>query len=634
VETVDSEKLSMTVKLRNNLGILQNVTITQPFAGTSSFIMGMPELGSQVIIGFQDNNIYPIAYLPNYTHGLENRNIKKWPDSVKTLEDNESFFRLKKLLPGELALGSSGGIEMFLGEKFVLDDRSGNKFMLRSDDNSITSTACNNSLFSSGVWLNSGIIKRNSIDASNLTDTPNVFRENLSRGAYNYVLRPGGSDPNTDPYYTEYLLEVEDKGYAQQPENDINGDSNGTIRKPTAVFSMGNLVGNNPVLSTYGKLLHPVLFNDVSDDIGDFSLQPLSSGDIDNFGVAVSWYKPDRTNPESGAFFGIDKEGHFYQYIPSATGGGLGKGRSMSILAKGSKKEIWGNDTRYASSWDLKTTGGLSWTIGAHNEKTGNPYSNRSMDIRTKSSVFFMYGVDLLPSIKDFDKSSEDVADPRNYFKVEKISGKERHEVGSARETIIQSSDKLRIEGARTEQIIGASTTHVGSNMNVVVGDAFTEKVSKEKQETYGNRKTMITAGSSELTIKTIQGDIKEEIIGQGSKTVKIKLGNIKDDIIAGNRSVTIRAGNFDVSTTAGNLSMKTNAGQLSFQTRVGKAEIKASLNIDIKTLPVSNVNVTGGTVNLKGKTMILGNVITSRTHLDYLTGAPLKGSKSVKASL
>ena len=634
IQTVDPEKHRMTVDLGGKRGTLENIPISQPFAGNSSFIMGMPEVGSLVIIGFQENRRFPIAYLPNVTHGLENRNVKIWPDNISTVEKNEHFFRVKKIQPGEIAFGSSGGVELHLGEKFVLDDRFGNKFVLKSDENSIISTACNHSTFGSGIWLNSGIIVRNSIDPSDLTDVPNIFREALSRGMHRYVLRPGGPNLDVAPYYTEYLLEVEDKGYTQQPENDINGDTNKTPRKPIGIFSMGNMVGNDPNVSgAYGRLLRPVLFTDADDTTGGFALEPVSGPDIDTYGVAISWFKPERMNQEIGAFFGIDKEGHFYQYIPGATGGGIGGGRAMSIVARGSKKEIWEADTRYANSWDLRTTGGVIWNIGTHNEQDGSPYSNRSIDIRTSSSVFYMYGIDIDAAIKDFDKTDTDVEDPRNYGKVEKISGKERHEVSHGRETIISGTDSLRIEGARVEQIIGARTVNVGSNYNVVVGDAFTEKVSKEKQEAFGNRKTTITSGSSELTVKATQGDIKEEITKQGGRFTKVKLGNIQETISVGDRTASIKSGSFNSKTTSGDIKSSTKTGQLSMQTKAGKAEFKASLNIDLKTKVASNVNLTGGTLKIKGKSGATTGIVTGKTHQDYITGAYLKKSQTVVAT-
>jgi hypothetical protein len=245
-----------------------------------------------------------------------------------------------------------------------------------------------------------------------------------------------------------------------------------------------------------------------------------------------------------------------------------------------------------------------------------------------------MYGSYFLPDIKDFKDSSKNVEDPRNYFKVEKISGKERHEVASTRETLVKGNDVYEIDGGRTEKIVGASAISVGANMSIIVGGAFTENVTEEKHETYGNRVTAITKGSSELTIKGPSGSITETITFKGDRKTKVNIGNISDIIIKGNRSIGIVVGDFSADTKKGNMKLRTLSGQVSLGTKMGKAEIGATLNIDVKTLPVSKVNVTGGSINLKGKTGLMGGVITSRTHLDYTTGAPLKGSLSVKASV
>ena len=633
VKNVDVEKLCMTVDFRGAFGSRQNITIAQPFAGTSSFILGMPEIGSLILFGQQDGEFYPLTYLPNYTHGLENRNVKLLPDNIKSIEQNEFMFRVRKLLKGELALGSAGGVEFFLGEKARLDDSHGNIFQLRSDNNSIISTACNNSIFGSGIWLNSGIIKRNSINTAFLEDNPNIFKESLPRGMFEYVLRPGGPNPNTDPYYTEYLLEVDDKGYSQPPENDMNGDANRTGRSPIGIFSMGNMVGNNPNLLSYGKILRPILFNDLDDKIGEFLLESVAEKDIDTLGVAISWFKPDRANPESGAFFGFDKEGHCYQYMPSATGG-LGGGRSMSILARGSKKEVWGRESRYDTSWDMKATGGVVWEIGAHNDREGNPYASRSMDVRTSSTVFYMYGNSgTTPAIMDYKDPTKVVEDPNSYLKVEKVGGKERHEVYGTRETIVSGNDYFTINGSRKEVVKQDSTTHFMSTRNVSVGDAFTEKVTKEKQETFGNRKTTVTQGSSELTVTALQGDIKEEVKKLGGKSLKINMGSVQETVKLGSRIIKIKTGSVESKISGvGNFKSSTKSGQIALQTKTGAMGFKASLNIDMKTKKAANVVVAGGVLKLQGKKGSPGKVITSKTHKDYTTGAYHAGTSTALA--
>lgn len=635
VKKVDIDRQKMYVDFRKGYGSSVILDISQPFASTSGYIQATPDEGSIVLVANTGHEYIPIAYLPNYVYGLENRNVNVWADSVNTSNRNELFFRTRKLKEGWVALGSKEGIEILLGKYLKMDDSTGNSFILRPEDNSIINTSVNNYVFSSGIWRNAGIVRRNSVSAIDLDDIPNAFKDSRVNGRDTYVIRPQNSDTVSDPYLVEYLLEVGDRDFNVKPVNDVNSSSNKTIRKPVAIFSLGNFVGNDPNENTYGRVLRPVLFTDPDDRTGNFSFEPVSGDGLDNYAAAITLFKPNKTSPALGAYIGVDKEGHFFQFIPAATGGGLGKGRSMSILARGSKKEIWGQDSRYANSWDLGTVGGIKWEIGAHNERDGNPYSNRSMDIRTSKSVFFMYGSELSPDIYDFDKKDQKLTNTRKYYKIEKVGGNERVEVESTRETIIKGSDKLAVKGARVEKITGAATINIGSGYNVIVGDAFTEKVTKEKNESFGNRKTIINSGSSELVIKSLNGNISEEITAVGNRITKLKTGNIQESItLSGSRSFKTNSGNFTVNTKAGNISFTTGAGNIGLKTDTGSATVTAKLNVNIKTRKTANVNITGGAINLKGRMGNSGGVVTSRTHLDYVTGAPLRGSSTVKASI
>jgi hypothetical protein len=635
VKKVDVDRQKMYVDFRKGYGSGIIIDISQPFSGTHSFIQATPEEGSIILVARQSGDYFPITYLPNYVLGLENRNVEVWSDDVKIQEKNELFFRMRKLKEGWVSLGSTEGIEVLLGDYFKVDDSCGNSFVLRPEDNSIINTSLNNYVFSSGIWRNAGIVRRNSISPIEVGEIPNAFKDVRVNGKDTFVIRPQNSDGASDPYLVEYLLEVDDRDFGVKPINDVNYSSNKTVRKPVAIFSLGNFIGNNPNNGNYGRVLRPVLFTDPDDNSGNFSFEPVSGDGIDNFASAITLFKPNKTSPSLGAYLGIDKEGHFFQHLPAATGGGLGKGRSMSILARGSKKEVWGQDSRYANSWDLDTVGGIRWQIGSHNERDGNPYSNRSMDIRTSSSVFFMYGSELSPDLYDFDKKDKKLDSVRKYYKIEKIGGNERVEVESTRETIINGSDKLAVKGARVERVSGASTISIGSGYNVIVGDAFTEKVTKEKNESFGNRKTFINSGNSELTIKSIRGDILEEITNVGNKKLKILTGSIQEEITGvGNRSFTTNSGNFTASTRAGNVTLSTTSGNVGLSTRAGRATIGASLNIGIETSKAATINITGGSINLNGRLGNLGGIITSRTHNDYITGAPLKGSSTAKASM
>lgn len=631
---IDSDRQLMHVKLAEGFGGPMVVKVSQPYAGTSSYIAATPEKHSVMLIANRGNEYIPISYLPDYLLGYENKNIHKYPDLVKTDSLNTLFYRMRKLYPGEIGMRSKEGIELYLGKNFRMDDSFGDSFVLRQEDNSFISSSCNNYVFSSGIWQNSGIIRRNSIDITQKEDLQNVFREEYEDGRFSYVLRPYNSNTQADRYLAEYLLEVEDTAFGITPENDVNTSSEKAARKPIAVFSLGNMVGNNPRLGTYGKILRPVLFTDPDDGYGDFSFDPVVGDGVDTHALAISLFKPDRLNPETGAFLGIDKEGHYYQFLPSSTGGGLGKGRSMSVVARGSRKEIWGADSRSGNSWDMKTEGGLRWVLGSHDEKSSNPQKSRSMDIRASGSALYMYGPELSPDLDSFEKNGERVERTQDYYKVEKVGGKERKEVNSSRETLVGGSDHLKIDGARIEEVSGSITEFTGTNKNSVVGEIYTERVTKEKNEVFGSRKTTVTTGGVDLTVKSPKGGITEQITGVGSKRVDVNTGDIEENITQGNRRFSSASGSYEVSLNRGDIDMNVRgSGQIGLKTGNGPASIEASMGIDLKTSKASNINLRGGKISFRGRTGVMGGVVTSKSHLDYTTGAPLVGSSSVEAS-
>ena len=631
VRNVDPDRWAMDVDLFDGQGPRNNISIAQPFAGTSSYMAGMPDKGATVILGQQKNFLYPIAYLPNYSAATESKTLKLWPDDILTEDKNVFSYRIKRLKPGELAIGSSGGSEILLNNLLGLVS-GGSSLTIEGKTDSIVSTSLTHSLFGAGVWHNEGIIKRNSLTRSNVKDGHYAHDKKLDNQKVIYNLRPGSNDSH-DPYFTEYLLEVEDTALGDIPINDVNAEKNRTYRNPIAVFSLGNYVGNNSDKpGTYAKVLGIKLFKDVNDDYGDITFTALTGKDYLTKALAVTLFKPERRNSERGAFFGIDKEGHFYQYIPAATGGGLGQGRSMSIVARGNKKEVWGMDAREGNSWDINLKGGIKWVIGNHNDRDGNTYKGRSIDMRMTGSVYVQAGVDFSKELKDIDNDRKTV-DPYTYKKIERIDGRERIEVNGTRESIIGGGDKLQIGGLKREVVGGAYTLLVGANMGIN-SDSFSESVTKEKQESFGSRKTVILKGSSELIVKSIKGDITEEIALFGDKRTKINVGSILESVFVGSREFKTTSGGYRVNVGAGDISMNTKAGNVAIGSTIGKVSINGSIGIGIKTSMISTVSVEGGSINLRGRTFATTGVITSLTHRDYVTGAPLVGSRTVKATM
>jgi len=643
VRLVNVEKMRMNIELFDRRGTHINIPISQPYSGPGSYIASTPEIGSIVLLAVQENLTIPIMYLPNYASALDPTHTQMWPDSVDIFADNDYFYRMPQLRKGEIGLGSSEGIDILLNDSFSVQNSLGDKLELRRADKSFILTARNSYFFNGGIWLNSGIIYRNSLGKENTQDGQFAQRIPLEDGRSAFALKYSGKGAEGD-YFSEYLIEAEEKTSGDVPSNDVSHYKNIGARVPIAVFSLGNFSGNNPYKrKSYGKLLGVSLFNDGFAEDGAFDLRALSNEDPKRYGMAVTLYKPERRNYETGAFFGIDKEGHFYQHIPAASGGGLGRGRSMSILARGNKKEVWGQETQYGNSWDLVTEGGIRWVVGRHNDRESD-YKQRSIDIRTSSSVYFQFGEDVDTSIFDIDtinsKNPQPITNFKKYSKIERQDRAERTEVAGNKEAIVGGSDKLHISGMKQVVISGSNTVQVGNGMNVTVGDVYSVKVTKECQETFGSRVTTITAGSNELVIdpkpNPARGDIIERIKSvRGNRTLTIeKNGNIEETINGrGNKEFSTRNGNFSADiATRGDITLKTNSGKIVYETGTGSIDLRGRRKILLQT--AAKVELDGSSVELKGSGGLLSGVITERSHFDYVTGAPLQPSRTVKATL
>lgn len=631
IMSVNPERQAFNVQLYGTKDFYTDVPIAHPYIGPGSYIGAMPEIGSNVILTFQNDMCFPIAYVPNLTAALKYVSLKVYPDDIRTEEKNQFQFRYRKLKPGQIDLLSAKGAELFLDRDTLIKDGLDNRINIRTDDGAIIGTSFNNYMFSGGIWRNSGFIVRNDLSKESNEGGYRVEKDMGEGRKKSFYLKPEGFGGVSDEYFTEYLIEVEERARKYLPVNDVNSKADSDKRIPAAVFALGNYVGNDSrKRGTYGKLLGVSLFSDPFGANGQFEFRPLTAEDIDRHSLAVTLYAPNKRNYELGAFFGIDKEGHFYQYIPSATGGGLGVGRSMSILARGSKKETWGSESAAGNSWDLNTTGGLKWMLGHHNDN--NPVlAGRSIDIRTSKAAFFMFGEGQEEWLRDFDNEDKNVQNIQSYKKIEKVSGSTRIELSGKRETIIKSDDRLSIEGMKEEQIVGANTISVGSAFNIGT-ETFSVKVSKECQESFGSRKTTITEGSSEL--KIVRGDITENIVGKGDRTVTLSQGNIEETILtSGKRVFKTPSGKISNSTLSGDITNKTKSGKVVLDTKVGEISLKGSAKAILKA-SVGPVKVEGSKISLKGKSGGLSGVITKKSHKCYITGASLVPSNTVSATL
>jgi hypothetical protein len=611
VLVVDYERYRMKIEWVTGAGTPAWIPLSYPYVGPAGCIGATPEVGSLGIFGYLDEGYETarpicIAFVPiGLQTAIDYNAAKLTPDSIPTEEQRVVYHRFRPLNKGDVIVTSSLGAEIFLNTNIELKDSMNDNITIRPSDQAIIATSLNNFVFVDGAAVYAGPIIRNKVNIydENGYRIPDLLaREiNLPDGREAVYLTPKGERvEENSQFYTEYRISAGEIGDGILDTNDINSQSVLSTQTPLVTMAMGNYCGADELDTNYGKILRPVLFNSGSDSEGQFNLiectQNKGVDEVTALGLAYVVHVLGRNS-----LFGFDKEGHCYLNLNGSTSANpLGPGRSMSILANGNLKEIWGTTAENNNSWDLTTKGGIKWNIGAHNSKV----KERSIDIKTTSGI----------KIEVRNNAEEGNA------KEELLFGNVKTNVGGNEYTEISGNQDLIVNGLQREQIRGSASHEYHSDKTENVLGVYTQTVIKEMQGKFGKRKETVLLGQ-ELEVMT--GNIKETIKTFGNKSTTLTLGNIEEKIIAGNRKCSILLGKYTVDIKAGNIEIKTLAGQAKLSAIAG-VTIESVAKADVKALQVKlGMGPHGGVVTgLPGLP----------SHFDYMTGAPVKGTFTIKA--
>jgi len=603
---IDPEVYRMKIRWITGSGVPAWMPITFAYNGPSGCIGAMPEEHAVGIFGYYDEGTGKgspvcLGYIPAGMLASFNYNVSKIsPDAVPNEDANEILYRFRKLNAGDMIMASPRGGSVFVNNNIEIADSKQNSFVIRETDGSVIHTSINNFMFADGASVRSGPIIRNSMmlfDENGNRITGTNARE-LKKSIY--IVPFGNRIEYDSQFYTEYRIDVDERGDGAIDSNDINDRNNLSLRDPIVSLVLGNYVGNDIKEKTYGAILRPVLFSSRYDKQGSFDLiQCAQNKGVDEVSTAGLAYALHFL--KSGTFMGVDKEGHYYLNLAATQGNPIGSGRSMSVLAQGNLKEIWGYASEDGNSWDLTTKGGIRWYVGQHNTVE----KSRSIHIQTSSGMYLEVGG----------------ADEDGFAKQENIFGDTSIFTGGNKTEVTLGTDTLTVDGLKTEHIMGSASETVDTDKSINVSGIFTEVAIKEKQCRFGTRKTTITSGNDELEI--IKGDLTETIKTFGNrKTTLIGPGNIEEMIMTGDRKTTIVSGSYKITLTGGDMNIVAPTGTVSI---IGtKMEVTATSSVTIKSPSVElGFGPTGGVVTGSSGTP---------SHFDYVTGAPLKGAMTVKA--
>ena len=612
---VDYDKYQMTVQWASETGQPTKIPISLPYSGPASCIGGLPEWGAIGIFGFMnegDGHGKPLLlnYLPaGLDAGLNFNVVKVLPDAIATSDVNEILFKFRKLTDGDLIFASADGGALFVNNNVELYDNAQDSIKFSEDEQSIITTSLQNLVFANGVSVCMGPALRPGMRLydnngrrilNNGATLPTENRDDL------ICIVPFGKEVDADTeFYSEYRIEVDEKGDGKLPQNEINSSFPSSNKDPVIVMALGNYIGSNrDDPQKYGYIQKVKLFESVDDQKGLFSLENcvqnnvLDEPSILGLAYALDMKKSKLYGGGNNSFIGIDKEGHYSMYLQASSKNPLGAGRSMSILAKGNLKEIWGASAKKLNSWDLTTKGGILWNVGNHS----SDLQSRSIHIKTSKGV----------------RLDVNAADDEGYAKREFLQGNVDENV-SGDKKLSCSNLTMKINGLKTENVLGSTTEAVQSDKTVNVLGVSTENVTKEKQCKFGKRKTTITTGNDELEV--IRGNIDESITTFGKRKTSILSGGIEESIGTGSYETSIKLGSYKLNVTTGGIELKTNLGTVTVSGTTVAIKGTALVNIEAPLVKVGKGALVGGIVSgLPGKP----------NHFDYMSGAPLKGSMKV----
>lgn len=621
-----------------------------PFSVTAfmgSFMGGMPTEGSIAIVSYMHNTsgeglpvvegFLPVSPYFSYLFDpvrLRSTNISE-TDNLKLLS------RLKqwKLYPGEFLISSKQGADFRVDRSIYMQDSSFSEINLDSFSSVMSFLAVNQTMNSKAGRLNFGLIHRNDlIDHPEYAERFKSAIRYLSDGrkffrvtdAPKHLLLPYGESPYGTPgvkSYTEFridLLESTDDSVGA-PEEAVfsnqdplvfgtGSDKDGIIKKPLVTFSLGTLVGNDPVSkdgkSKYGRVLRSVVFSsDNRNDIITDDIPVENSNGINGEEKQATAFQIKLPNTKTSLSF--TKEGVLeFSLGASSAIYPMGSGRSANIGMMGSLKLVLGKQASDGKSLILDALGGARIRLGKETTR------GRSLDMLLEQGLNVeIQGTDL----------------QRNAARA-RIKGNVDLVIDGSRYTEIRGDEIIQVNGKLEHRVLGKKVDNFVEDKSNNYGGGLRENITLDQQTNIGlGRRVVIsspnvTKGSTVADFQRILLGNKELEMLLGSEKTKLLAGNISETIILGQRETKIGVGNFKVQIGLGNVELKTLAGNITISTLAGVMNLSA-LRMSLKALQIElNAPL------VKIGSLAQGGVVNNGPagHKDYLTGLPLLGSVSV----
>ena len=666
ITRVDELNLKADVKIITGSGNRFELDLTQPMAGPRSFLGGIPEVGSVVIIGYRrrTKQLYDsviLGYIPvGNKLGLKFDPFAPVPPGELDAEDVDDVtkvygpttrYKRIKGRSGDIIGMSSDGAEMQLSQDVRFFNRGGDSFELRDVDRTLVTQALHRAESDSAAYMFSGAVRRG---AMNLpleifqTDAngaiTNVVRGQDSRYFGRDDLSAAGVTGSTfvDPTTHKVLDRINDEtefpsltfsngrqvfyasgNAATNFEDPLNG---GSLRAFTErrievrhdtdltqeVLEEIDGFGMDRPRAYIEYVLGTVVGNDPFSTLGQRQygkvLKPKIFESFDQIGVPGAGFvleeclRPPSTTVDEALTMAA---AYLFKISPPR-----GVSRSPFAVAVSKQGKLFANipassNENYSSkniSVEANLEGCLKARIGA------NTPEKYSIHLTCDGGIFLDVGSDANGQCITTNYRGA----IKNIFRggsnsVDDVA--HSVDVQGNNEVNISGTDIQVVQGSYQKTVDGSHTTkastinlHGLNGLNVNVG-GWNATISGKTQNYYALiYQETVALGGKLCTI--LAGGHIENIVA-GAKTTTVAAGAIAVNCPAGAYSVTVGTGAISVTTGVGAVTLSTGAGAISMTAGLGAVAITAGLAMNLTASTI--IMLTAPRVQIGGPTAVLG---------------------------
>lgn len=672
------------------------IPLTQAMAGPRSFLGGIPEKNSLVIVGYRRiqskiREVCILGYLPTAVRSSL-RFDPVAPDDPGNIDpadaaDVERLFgrtlRFKRLnlRSGDLGGMSASGAELALTKDIHLANRAGDYFELRDSDRTLVTSSIHKVESEAGVRHISGPIRRG---ANFLPD--DVFADGLA-------LKDADSMPN--PYYGQDELQAAGPGPTAGVEprfatnaGTVLGLFNDETNFPPVTFSNGRKVHypatirgvslddidsfSSAFVEDRLEMSHTTdLVQEVLEEIDGFSmdrrlpyiervlgtvvgnslnstkdqrqyaqiLKPKLFEDFASTRIGKFTLEAIDRNPTSPDTEVNTQAGAFLLRVRPPQGVGGAEGAAAFALSKQGKffASLPGSSVEDYPSGSKNISAEIS-LAGALKMYLGAAAPSRiSAHITCAGGIHLDVGRDAAGNAVTIHYHSgvKTIADGNP----NEDDVAEDHEVRGVKRLRLTGKKEQLIEGSKVDTVSGLYVTKADRyNLNAFSGYSlnageWASTISGKTQAQYAQKVTeKIALGGKETTILA------------GGRTRTVLAGSVSTSVLAGNTSFTNTAGNFSVNVVTGSIGMSVATGSITLSTAAGAMSLSAATGalsltgLSINLTATAAINAIAPQILWGGPAAVLGvvrgvpSMPPGSPTLDYITNLPLLGSATVRS--